>query len=882
MTQRRCNKARPCAQWCDGVPRTINTEMANTLETAAEFNSAKTLAGLSDAEAASLIARYGFNELPSTKPRSIFRIALEVVREPMLLLLLLCGITYLLLGDVQEAIILLIFVMVVITITLYQERKTERALEALRDLSSPRALVVRGGERKRIAGRDVVPGDILVLSEGDRVPADGILLSAINLATDESLLTGESVPVRKQAALDETEMARPGGDDLPFVFSGTLVVRGTGIALARATGLQTELGEIGKSLRDVQQEPTLLQRDTRRMVRALALAGLALCVLLVVFYALTRGDWLRGFLAALTLAMAILPEELPVILTTFLALGAWRMSRNRVLTRRMAAIEMLGAATALCVDKTGTLTMNQMSVTRLYARGQTYDLTQQPVSAIPEEFHELAEFALLASQPDPFDPMDRAILKLGNEALRGTEHLHGSWKIVREYPLSKDLLAISEVWGSPDSSQLVIAVKGAPEAVADLCHLPEQSAAGLNENVAGMAAQGLRVLGVAKARVSSAALPDLQHAFDFEFLGLIALADPVRPAVPSAIQECQSAGIRVIMITGDYSGTAMSVARQIGLESPDGAITGPEVAAMDDQTLRDRVARASVFARSVPEQKLQLVNALKSNGEIVGMTGDGVNDSPALKAAHIGIAMGQRGTDVAREAADLVLLDDDFSSIVQAVRLGRRIFDNLKKAMAYVFAIHVPIAGLSLCAVLFRWPLILEPIHIAFLELIIDPACSIVFEAEEEEADVMRRPPRDATDHLFNKQMIMMSLLQGFGVLVILLAIFATALHRGQGEADARALTFLTLVITNIALIATNRSWSTSIVAILRTPNAAMWWVVGGASVVLALALYVPFLKELFHFSTLHVSDIALCIGAGAVSLAWFEILKALQRRCRH
>ncbi len=835
-------------------------------------------AGLSDVEAAAALARHGFNELPSTKPRSIFRIALEVIREPMLLLLLACGGTYLLLGDAQEAIILLIFVGVVIAITLYQERKTERALEALRDLSSPRALVIRSGERKRIAGRDVVPGDVLVLSEGDRVPADGILVSAVNLTTDESLLTGESVPVRKQASAEDLEMARPGGEDLPFVFSGTLVVRGTGLAKALATGAGTELGKIGKSLREVEQEPTLLQRDTRHMVRVLALVGLGLCSLLVVFYGLTRGDWLRGFLAALTLAMAILPEELPVVLTVFLALGAWRISRKRVLTRRVAAIEMLGAATVLCVDKTGTLTMNQMSVAQLYAKGQTYDFRKQAGTAIPDDFHELAEFAMLASQPDPFDPMDRAIRTLGDEALRGTEHLHGNWKVVREYPLAKSLLAISEVWTSPDSAQLVIATKGAPEAVADLCHMAKEDAAALNETVSGMAADGLRVLGVARAVGSGGALPEQQHDFDFEFLGLVALADPVRPTVPDSIRECQAAGIRVIMITGDYPGTALSIARQIGLESPDGAIAGPEVAAMDEATLRERVRRANVFARAVPEQKLQLVNALKANGEIVAMTGDGVNDSPALKASHIGIAMGQRGTDVAREAADLVLLDDDFASIVQAVRLGRRIFDNLKKAMAYIFAIHVPIAGLSLCAVLFRWPLILEPIHIAFLELIIDPACSIVFEAEQEEADVMQRPPRPAAEHLFNRQMIVMSLLQGAGVLAILLAIFGIALQRGQGEADARTLTFTSLVMANVAMIVTNRSWSRSILGILRTPNAAMWWVGGGAFTILGLALYVPFLRDLFHFSSLHANDIGLCLGSAALSLAWFECLKAFQR----
>jgi Ca2+-transporting ATPase len=857
---------------------TVPHAESDTAAIGAGFDSTERLAGLSEAEAASRIARDGFNELPSSQPRSVLRIALDVVREPMLLLLLACGSTYLLLGNVQEAIILLVFVLVVTAITLYQERKTERAVEALRDLSSPRALVVRDGERRRIAGRDVVLGDILVLAEGDRVPADGVLIAAVNLTADESLLTGEAVPVRKAAASGGVEMARPGGDDLPFVFSGTLVVRGAGLARATATGARTELGKIGKSLREVDQEPTLLQRDTRYMVRVLALAGLALCGSLVALYGLTRGEWLRGFLAALTLAMAILPEELPVVLMVFLALGAWRMSRNRVLTRHMPAVEMLGAATTLCVDKTGTLTMNRMAVTRLHARGETYDFTKQPVSAVPEEFHELAEFATLASQPDPFDPMDRAIRTLGDEALEGTEHLHASWKVVREYPLAKSLLAISEVWVSPDSEHFVIAAKGAPEAIADLCHLPPEDAARLNRSAADMAAEGLRVLGVAKAQFSSTTLPDEQHDFEFELLGLIALADPVRSTVPGAIRECQTAGIRVIMITGDYPGTAMSIAREIGLDSADWAISGPEIAAMDDRTLRDRVAKSSVFARAVPEHKLQLVNALKANGEIVAMTGDGVNDSPALKAAHIGIAMGERGTDVAREAADLVLLDDDFSSIVSAVRLGRRVFDNLKKAMAYIFAIHVPIAGLSLCAVLFRWPLILEPVHVAFLELIIDPACSIVFEAEQEEPDVMRRPPRAPAERLFNRPMVVMSLLQGAGVLIILLVIFAVALQRGQGEADARALTFAALVFANVALIVSNRSWSKTIFAILRTPNPAMWWVAGGSLVFLALVLYVPFLRVLFHFSTLHPSDIALCVGAGVVSLGWFESLKVFGR----
>jgi Ca2+-transporting ATPase len=837
--------------------------------------------GLSESEAAARLLQVGYNELPSTKPRNILQIGFEVLREPMLLLLLGCAGTYFLLGDVKEALILSIFVFVVIGIELYQERKTERALDALRDLSSPRALVIRDGQRKRIAGREVVPGDLMVLVEGDRVPADGVVLSATNLSADESLLTGESVPVRKSAEEVEAGMRRPGGDDLPFVFSGTLIVHGTALARAEATGLQTELGTIGKSLQEVEPTPTLLKQDTARIVRNLAIAGLTLCALLVIGYGLTRGDWLRGFLAALALAMAILPEELPVVLTVFLALGAWRLSRLNVLTRNMPAVETLGATTALCVDKTGTLTMNRMAVSKLFVAGELLDLAASPQAAFPERFHELLEYAVLASQIEAFDPMDRAIRATADRNLSGTEHIHKNWSLVRQYPLSKQLLAISQVWTSPDGEDFVIAAKGAPEAIIDLCHLPVDEAQQITGVVSDLSQDGLRVLGVAKSRFHKADLPVDQHEFVFDFLGLIALADPVRPTVAKAMRECQQAGIRVVMITGDFPGTARSIAREIGMANPEGAITGPELNAMDEAALRQHIGDIGVFARAVPEQKLRLVNAFKANGDIVAMTGDGVNDAPALKSANIGIAMGERGTDVARESADLVLLDDDFSSIVKAVRMGRRIFDNLKKAVAYIFAIHVPIAGLSLLPVLFRWPLILEPVHIAFLELIIDPACSVVFEAEPEESDIMNRPPRSAGERLFDRRTIVFSVLQGLGVLLILLAIFGVSLHRGQSEADARALTFTTLVIANLCMILTNRSRSRGFLSILRTSNPTAWWVVGATLTFLALALYVPFLRTLFHFSSLHPGDIALCLAMGALSILWFETLKMSDRRWR-
>ena len=838
------------------------------------------ITGLSEHEAAQKLKEEGLNELPSTKKRGLSTIAFEVMREPMFLLLVACGSLYLFMGDVKEALMLLGFVFVVMGITLYQERKTERALEALRDLSSPRALVIREGKQKRIAGRDVVRGDMLVLSEGDRVPADAIVLSCVNLSVDESLLTGESVPVRKTAASGIMDMGRPGGDDLPFVYSSTLVVQGQGIAQVQGTGLGTEIGKIGKALQAVEPEGTLLQKETGRLVRNLAIIGLSLCMLVIVIYGLTRGDWLKGLLAGITLAMATLPEEFPMVLTIFLALGAWRISQKQVLTRRVPAIETLGSATVLCVDKTGTLTLNRMLVSKLFAHGQFHGIPHS-TGILPETFHELVEFSILASQIDPFDPMEKAIRELGERYLSQTEHLHHNWTLVHEYPLAKELLALSRVWNSPGKTGYVIAAKGAPEAIAELCHFDRAQTEDLSRHVNSMAEEGLRVLGVARAQIEQTTLPGEQHDFKFEFLGLIGLADPVRPTVPDAIQECYTAGVRVVMITGDYPGTAQSIARQIGLTPNDRFITGPELDGMDDSELQRRIRSVSIYARVVPEQKLRLVNAFKANGEIVAMTGDGVNDAPALKSAHIGIAMGERGTDVARESSALVLLDDDFSSIVQAVKMGRRIFDNIKKAIAYIFAIHVPIAGMSLIPVLLKWPLVLSPVHIVFLELIIDPACSVVFEAEPEEANVMNRPPRNPQEPLFSRKTLAVSMLQGVSVLLIVFAVYAIALYRGQGESDARALTFTTLIIANLGLILTNRSWSRTILSTLRSPNTALWWVLGGAAVFLGLVLYVPFLRSLFRFSALHPLDLAICLSAGVVSIMWFEGLKMFNGRKR-
>ncbi len=725
-----------------------------------------------------------------------------------------------------------------------------------------------------------MPGDILVLSEGDRIPADATVLEASNLSADESLLTGESVPVRKVRWTGATESTRPGGDDQPYVYSGTLVVSGDARARVASTGDRTEIGKIGRSLGTIVPEKTRLQRETGRLVRRLAVIGVSLCAAVALLYGLTRGNWLQGLLAGLALAMAVLPEEFPVILTVFFALGAWRIARRRVLTRRLAAIESLGAATVLCVDKTGTLTLNRMAVRKIFDGDTIFDVSAESAPAT-DAARTVIEFAALASREDPSDPMEQAI-RVVDERLRSAAARRSPVReLVRSYPLSPELPAMSHVWRSPQTAEFVVAAKGAPEAIAGISHLSPADAEGLTRDVRALAGEGLRVLAVARATfdLDPSDLPADQRDFDFELLGIIGLADPIRPGVPEAIRECREAGIRVVMITGDHPVTAVQIAREIGLSrSADvSVLQGFQLEQMNEDEVRRRIGSIDVFARVRPEQKLAIVRALKASGEVVAMTGDGVNDAPALKAADMGIAMGQRGTDVAREAADLVLLDDDFTSIVAAVRMGRRIFDNLRNAAAYVFAIHVPIAGMSLLPILFGWPLVLMPVHIVFLELIIDPACSLVFEAEPEEEDVMKRPPRRPEEPLFSKRVVTLALLQGAVVLAIVLAVFAIAYGRGQGAEDARALAFTTLIVSNLALILTNRSWTRTIVQSLRTKNLALPWVLGGAAGFLALLLSVPAVRHLFGFSKLHLDDLLLCLGAGTFSIAWFEGLKAVR-----
>ncbi len=807
------------------------------------------ISGLSSQEAASRLQQYGFNELPQMRQSALFVFILKLFREPMFLLLLACATLYFILGNKEESLMLLGFVVVIMGITCYQEYRSERAVIALRNLSSPRAFVIRDGKGMRIAGRDVVPGDIIALHEGDSVPADSRLLDVTSLLLNESILTGESQPVRKISIgdLGEDVISRPGGDDLPFVYTGTQVVQGSGYAEVISTGINTEMGKIGKDLSTIGVRRTRLQQETDTLVRNFTIFGFTVCALVVIIYGITRADWLQGFLVGLTLAMAVLPEELPVVITIFLALGARRIAAHNVLTREIPMVEALGSATVLCVDKTGTITQNFMTVSELFVEGESMNASWSALpEMLPEWFHLLVEYGVLASQRDPFDPMEVAIKKFGEHYLKDTEHWHDSWRLIHQYPLSKKLLTISQVWQSKKNQHYMIAAKGAPEDIFDLCHLDAVKIKELQGKVHSIANKGLRVIGVAKAIFTETDLPDGQHDFDFEFLGLVGLEDPVRLNVLESVRTCYQAGIRVIMITGDYLSTAEKIASQIGLQIGSGTIIGAELAKMSDSELEGLIKTTNIFARILPEQKLRIVNALKAHGEIVAMTGDGVNDAPALKAANIGVAMGGRGTDVARESAGLVLLDDDFSSLVTAIRLGRRIYTNIKKATAYLLAVHLPIIGMTLIPVLFKWPLLLFPMHIVFLELIIDPTCSLVFEAVGEEPDIMRRAPRKSEEKLFASKTIILGLGQGVAVLVVSLAAFLVTRSLGWSENNIRAVVFVILVLSNLVLIFINLSERFLLSNVTLLSNRALWLVVIATLGFLTAVLTVPGLREVF------------------------------------
>jgi len=819
--------------------------------------------GLSENEAQIALKTWGYNELPSAKDKSVLDIAKAVIREPMFLLLMGCGGLYMILGDYKEGIVLSLAIFLIIGITFFQYKKTTRALELLKKIASPGVFVIRNDREVRIAAREIVPGDLLVLKEGDRVAADATLIESAALFVDESLLTGESFAIKKSV------------DKSPQVFLGTLVLAGRGVARVDKTGPRTQLGQIGASLALVENRDTRLQKEMRGVIRLFFIASILICVLVVVLFYLKSGRLIESVLTGLSSSMAILPEEFPVVLSVFLAIGSWRLTKNNVLTRYAATIESLGAATVLCTDKTGTLTQNRMQVAALYnGRDLLYraDFIKRFSS-----FDELVLTAWGASAIKPTDPMELAIGTMQKDWGADTT---GFVDLVKEYPLSEGLLVMTQVWQNRSENNHFVAAKGAPEAILKLCSLSNKE---INHHLAvtsQLASQGYRVLGVAKAAAIAGQLPTAQNAFLFQFLGLVAFEDPIRSEVPGAIQECVTAGIKIIMITGDHPETAMSIAKQIGLNKPNHVITGDELEKLSPENRSAALISCSVFARIRPQQKLLLVESLQEVGEVVAMTGDGVNDAPALKKADIGIAMGLRGTDVAREAAGLVLLDDNFTSIVAAVRSGRRIYDNLQKAMSYIVAIHIPIIGLVLIPALSSFfPLLLLPVHIVFMELVIDPVCSIAFESAVEEKNVMRRPPRSINQRFFVWKNFWSSCVSGAGVLLMVVGVYLHEIKSLHTPDQARAVAFSSLFIGNLLLIFSSLSRSSVFEVLLKRKNPAAFIIVGAALLFLALSVFYPPLRSLFHFENPGIKHFIPVVWAGLGMLVFLESLKLIKKR---
>ena len=863
------------------MPNAMLPEPADRPEQTLQF-------GLSDAEAARRLQTDGFNELPRHGQRTLPRIVVDVLREPMLALLLGAGLVYLALGDSQEALVLMAFAGLSILITVVQETRTERALEALRDLTSPRALVIREGVRKRIAGREVVRGDVVVLAEGDRVPADGWIAENGGLHLDESLLTGESVPVRKSAAglAAPVAMARPGGDDLPFVYSGSLVVRGTGLCIVAATGQSSEIGRIGHVLSTLETETPRLTLQTRRLVLWFAAMGAVACLLAIVLYGLLRGTWLEAALAGIALGMSMLPEEFPVVLTIFMAMGAMRMSREQVLTRRAAAIETLGAATTLCTDKTGTLTQNRMRAEAFWLAGQRLDVLR------PESAPRLARALLLNNDARPDaagqligDPTEIALYEAAMSAGLDPARLSQESPRLDEIPFDSDRKRMTTLHLEADGH--VAYTKGAPESLLPRCvsHWVDGQAQALDSVpilavAEQMAADGLRVLALAFRVFDQRPTDFSAEVIETElcFLGLVGLMDPPRPEAREAVALCQSAGITPVMITGDHPATARAIAMRLGIAEADSAVlTGPELAAMSLEEFEKQVESVRLYARVAPEQKIKIVKALQDKGEFVAMTGDGVNDAPALRSANIGIAMGKIGTDVAREASHMVLLDDNFATIVAAVREGRRIFDNIRKFIKYTMTSNSAEIWTLFLAPFLGLPIPLLPIHILWINLVTDGLPGLALAVEPEERGIMDRSPRPPQESIFAGGMWQHIL--WIGLLMGGVSLFAQGWAYHTGSAHWQSMVFTVLTLSQMGHVLAIRSERDSFFVQGAFSNLPL---LGATMLTFALqmaVLYLPVLQPIFKTEALSLDELLLCLALSSVVFIAVEIEKWLRRR---
>jgi Ca2+-transporting ATPase len=833
------------------------------------------LTGLTAEEAAQRQKQFGKNELSPRKKKNIFSAILSALSEPMFLLLIVTAVIYFFLGQPRDGIIMLIFVLGMISIDVIQGWKTDKTLTALKDLSAPRILVLRDGVKQEIDSTALVPGDIMLIAEGDKIPADGEILRANDLCVDESSLTGEAEGVWKVPSGADKGSGRWRRD---FCYAGTLVTQGSAAVRVNRIGKATEIGKIGSHVSNAPESPSPLQKQTRSLVKLCAVIAAVLFVLVGCFTWFNLPDHnfadrlVESILSGVTLAMAMIPEEFPVILTVFLSMGAWRLAKKHSLVRKLSSVETLGAVSVLCVDKTGTITENRMTVCKTW--------TAQ------NQEQEFCTAMGMACEPDTYDPMEKAMLSYCESKGLSKDFLFGG-ELIREYSFTHEAKMMGHVWQRGD--QILVAAKGSPEKISALCEISPEELGKAQQETADMAAQGLRVIAVGRMKVP--AISDIPAALSechLQLCGLVGLADPPRESVKADIRRCSKAGVRVVMITGDSSATARAIAKQIGIPNCRASVTGDEIDRMTEKELQNCVRTVSIFSRVVPEHKMRIVKALKANGEIVAMTGDGVNDAPALKYADIGVAMGRRGSEVSREAADLILLDDNFSTIVDTVRDGRRIYDNIKKAVGYVFTIHIPIAFSCLLAPLLKVNpenLMLLPLHVVLLELIIDPTCSIVFERQPAEKNIMERAPRSPREKLVDAKSLFQSVLQGLAIFAASFGTYYTVLQKNPVEnaAVARTMGLSILFISNIFLVLTNSSQTDFAFRSLCSlaEDKVMWASFAGIILMLVLDLYTP-LSSFLKLAPLTGSEVSIVIGMSAIAVFWFEFTKLFTREIKN
>lgn len=818
--------------------------------------------GLTTEEVLESRQKNGRNEVDYKKESGFLKAVKSLIGEPMVVLLLVAAFLYLISGDTGDAIFLASAIVLVATISLYQDSRSRNALEKLKTYTEPDCTVIRNGHPEKIKSTELVIGDALVVEEGTSIAADATLIQSNDFSVNESILTGESLPVAKDMESNN-------------LYQGTTVVSGLAIATVTAIGNQTRLGQIGKSLENIKEEKTPLERQISNFVKKMVILGAIVFLIVWLLNYIPSGNFLDSLLKALTLAMSILPEEIPVAFTTFMALGAWRLMRLGILVKQMKTVETLGSATVICTDKTGTLTENKMSLAKIYSF-DTDTISDYPGNN-QNDVNAVIRMAMWSSEPIPFDPMEIAI----HEAYRQTHSAdeRPEYQMVHEYPLGGKPPMMTHVFANANGNR-IIAAKGAPEAFLNCISFSDSQKEKINIAIKRLASDGYRILGVAEACFDGDVYPEQQQDFPFLFKGIVAFYDPPKKNIAQVLQQFYKAGISVKIVTGDNAETTTAIARQIQFSGSDKSLNGDALLAMNDQELQQRVRDTHVFTRMYPEAKLKIINALKAQNEIVAMTGDGVNDGPALKAAHIGIAMGKKGTEIAKQAASLILLEDDLSKMVTAIAMGRRIYTNLKKAIQYIISIHIPIILTVFLPLALGWiyPNIFSPVHVIFLELIMGPTCSIIYENEPMEANSMNEKPRPFTATFFNWKELVTSIIQGLAITVGTIGMYQYAIHNGYNENSTRTMVFTTLIVANIFLTLVNRSFFYSVLKTLRYSNNMITLIITLTIALLGLLLFVPPLTSFFEFETLSGKSLGISISIGFVSVIWYELVKGYKR----